>query len=502
MKICLKYGLFFVFLLIAAFASGQDGKKINIISADEARFDKQIGTNARRLIGNVGFKHEDAYMYCDSAWFYGETNSMDAFGNVVLEQGDSVTMTGKYMSYNGYTRLAKVRDSVVLVHKNSRLLTDSLNFDRTDNIGYFFEGGEIIHQDINMTSREGYYYPDSKDFNAVYDVEMVHPDYTIFADSLKYNTESEITTFVGPTHIVSDSSRIVCSSGYHDSQKEISAFGKNTTIYQQSQTIKADSIFYDQKTGDGRAWKNVDMLDTAENFAGTGNYAEYNDKKNESMMTDSALVMYFEDTDTTYIHGDTVFLYNDSLNKRIIQAYYHVQIFASDFQGRCDSLLYLEGDSLARMFHDPVLWAEESQITADTIELFLKDNKADRINMLANALIVIEEDSVRFSQISGNNMFAKLKNNELSRIFVPENAETIYYIRDDKTEDIIGVNKETSREMTIFREDGQIQQIKFVDKPDGALLPDDQTNPSELRLNQFQWLSDLRPRRIRDLFVW
>jgi len=502
MSLLRKYGMLLAILLFAMAAFAQDGKKITIISADEARFDQKSGTDARRLIGNVGFRHEDAFMYCDSAWFYADQNSMDAFGHVRVEQGDSLLMTGRFMTYNGYTRMAKVRDSVVLVHKNSRLLTDSLNFDRSENFGYFFDGGKVLNDDIEMTSTEGYYYPDTKDYYAKYDVELVHPDYTIFADTLKYNTERKITTFLGPTHIINDSSRIRCTSGWYDTQNELSAFGENTTIYQKSQTIKADSIFYNRKTGDGRAWKNVYLLDTAENFAGSGNYAEYNDRKETSLITDSAMVMYYEDEDTTYIHGDTVFLLSDSLGARIVHAYYKVQIFKSDFQGRCDSLTYSESDSITRMYYDPILWAEDSQITADTIELFMKNNKADRINMLDKSLIVMKEDSIRFSQISGNNMIATMKNNELSRIYVPENARTIYYVKDEKTEDIIGVNKENSREMTIFRKDGAIREIKFIGKPEGSLLPDDQTVPDDLRLKGFRWLNHLRPLVVADLFIW
>jgi hypothetical protein len=220
------------------------------------------------------------------------------------------------------------------------------------------------------------------------------------------------------------------------------------------------------------------------------------------MMTDSALVMYYENTDTTYIHGDTVFLFTDSLDNRIIQTYYKVQMFKSDMQGRCDSLIYTESDSLIRMYHDPILWSEGNQITADTIELFLKNKKADSINMLRNALIVMQEDSIRFSQISGKNMYGQMKNNELSKIYIPENAQTIYYVRDEGSDDIIGVNQEKSVEMTVYRNDGKIERIAYVGKPDGSLVPEEDTNPTEMRFNNFIWLQELRPRCVYDTFKW
>ncbi|MEA3447701.1 MAG: OstA-like protein [Bacteroidota bacterium] len=491
-----------VLFMLVVVSHGQENKKIQIISADKASFDKSSGINARRLIGNVGFKHDDAFMYCDSAWFYAPTNSMDAFGNVKMEQGDSLVMTGRFMSYSGNTKIAKVRDSVVLIHKQSRVFTDSLNYDREANFGYFFDGGKVLHQEIEMTSLKGYYYPESEDYYAVDSVHLVHPDYIIDADSLKYNTNNEITDFLGPTTILTDSSRIECITGWYDTKNDLSAFGKNTVVYQQSQTLWADSIFYNNKTGDGKAWWNVYLLDTLENFAGSGNYAEYNDIEDRSMMTDSALVMYYENDDTTYIHGDTVFLFTDSLDNRIIQTYYKVQMFKSDMQGRCDSLIYTESDSLIRMYHDPVLWSEENQITADTIELFLKNKKADSINMLRNALIVMQEDSIRFSQISGKNMYGQMKHNELSKIFIPENARTIYYVRDEGSEDIIGVNEEKSSEMTVFRQDGKIERISYVGKPDGSMIPEEDTNPLDIRFENFKWLNEVRPRIVSDIFIW
>lgn len=482
--------------------SAQEVKKINIIDADEARFDKSSGITARRLIGNVAFQHEDAFMYCDSAWFYPNTNTMDAYGSVKIIQGDSVNMTGRFLSYDGNTRLAEMRDSVVLIHKDSRLTTDSLNFDRESNVGYFFGYGEIDHEEIDLTSKEGYYYPDTKDYLAKDSVRLIHPDYTIFADTLQYNIESRLTHFLGPTHIVSDSARIECLYGWYDTDKDISAFGENTVLHQESQTIWADSLFYDRNTGSGQAWRNIFMLDTVEQFAGSGHYAEYNESTGQSFITDSALVMYYEDIDTTFIHADTVFMNEIGDSARQILAYFHVQIYKSDMQGRCDSLIYHENDSLSVMFGDPVLWSGESQITADTIKMLMRDNVAEKILMNEEALIVSQEDSLRYSQISGRGMIAWLKDNELHKIDVLANAETIYYARDEENDEVIGVNKEVSSRMVIYRSEGQVQRIDFIGNPDGAFLPDKDVDPEDMRLRNFIWLDAFRPENLQDIFVW
>jgi lipopolysaccharide export system protein LptA len=502
MKAFRKYGLLIYLFLCLINIQAQEIKKINIIDADVARFDKSSGITARRLIGNVIFKHEDALMYCDSAWFFPEINTMDAYGSVRIEQGDSVHMSGKYMRYDGNNKQAMVRDSVLLIHKNSKLRTDSLNYDRVLNFGYFFGGGEIQHDNIHIKSKKGYYFPDTKEYFAVNTVKLTHPDYSIFSDSLKYNTDLKISHFLSPSHIVSDSARIKCQYGWYDSKNDISAFGENTVIYQDAQTIWADSIYYDRVKQYGKAWKNIFMLDTSQNFASSGNYAEYDEKTNRTFITDSALAMFFQDFDTTYIHSDTIFVHQQGDSTKKINAYYHVRIFSTDLQGQCDSLVYSDNDSVSHMFGTPILWAEENQITADTIVMQMKNNSINQILLRQKAFIASQEDSTRFSQISGLNMIAWIQNNELYKIHVLSNAETIYYAKEEDTDEIIGVNKEVSNEMIIFREDKKVQRIDFNGNPEGAFFPEKDANPEDLLLRNFFWHNKIRPLSLNDIFIW
>ncbi len=502
MKIFVKHILTIASLfLFALLSSAQENKKIQIIDADEARFDKFSGINARRLIGNVKFKHEEAFMYCDSAWYISSSNTMKAYGNVRIIQGDSVNIYGKFLSYDGDTKMAKMRDSVVLIHNESRLNTDSLNFDRTNNIGYFFNYGEIHHENIQLSSKRGYYYPNNRNYFAKDSVRLIHPDYTIFADTLKYNIDNKITHFLGRTHIISDSARIECFLGWYNTQNNTSAFGKNSILYMKSQTIKADSLYYDKNTSSGKAWKNIHMSDTIEQFAGLGHYAEYNQKTGHSFITDSALVMYYENSDTTYIHADTIFMNEVGDSAKNLLAYFHVQIFKQDMQGRCDSLIYYENDAFSTMFGKPILWSGESQITADTIKMLMRNNVAEKIIMNEDAFIAMQDDSIRFSQISGKGIIANIKDKQLYRIQVLSNAETIYYARDDETNDIIGVNKETSSCMNIYRDDGKIQRIDFIGDADGVFFPDKDVKPEDMRLRNFVWLEKLRPKTLRDIFI-
>ncbi|MCE7700090.1 MAG: hypothetical protein K8E24_015120, partial [Methanobacterium paludis] len=123
-------------------------KLIYLEHADSLYFDVMISPDFQILSGNVRFRHEHTYLYCDSAHFFPKTNSLYAFGNVHMEQGDTLFLYGAWLYYDGNTKLAMVREKVRLENRRVTLFTDSLNYDRISNIGYFFDGGLLV-DDVN-----------------------------------------------------------------------------------------------------------------------------------------------------------------------------------------------------------------------------------------------------------------------------------------------------------------------------------------------------------------
>ncbi|HKL39352.1 MAG TPA: OstA-like protein, partial [Cryomorphaceae bacterium] len=126
-KIWLSIFLLLVLSPVSAFS--QEKSKIELVRADKLRFDKSIGVDAQRLLGDVVFKHKGAMMYCDSAYLYNASNSLDAFGHVRVNQGDTLTMTSDKLNYNGNTQLIKIRDNVVLKGSEMTLSTHTLDYD-------------------------------------------------------------------------------------------------------------------------------------------------------------------------------------------------------------------------------------------------------------------------------------------------------------------------------------------------------------------------------------
>ena len=197
---------FFCLCLPAQNQSGDSGEKtmVYLLHSDLLRFDKKLNPDAQIVEGNVVFRHDSVYMYCDSAYFYSKTNSLEAFGQVKMNQGDTLFLYGDYLFYDGNSQIAMVRENVRMENRNTTLLTDSLNYDRILNLGYYFEGGTLTDEDNVLTSDWGEYSPETKMAAFNRDVKLVNPQFTLTSDTLKYNTTTKVANILGPSDIVSD----------------------------------------------------------------------------------------------------------------------------------------------------------------------------------------------------------------------------------------------------------------------------------------------------------
>jgi len=355
-------------------ASGQKGTIIEILNADLTEYDElQIGKDATKLLGNVSLKHEDVIMTCDSAYFHPSTSSVDAFSNVRIQQGDTLTLTGDRVYYDGISKMARVRNNVELVNKDITLLTDSLNYNRAAGFAYYFGGGILTQLDSRLTSGRGRYILDSEDFYFMDSVVIVNPDYTIHTDSMRYNTRQEISYFSGPTEITGEDRYIYCENGWYDMQQDISYVSDHAYMEEAGRILKGDTLYYEAEQGFGRAVSNVEMIDTAQNMILKGNFGLYYSEQEAAMVTDSALMIQVDGSDTMYIHADTLrSMQNPDMEEqgRILRAYFKVKIYRTDLQVMCDSLVYVEADSAFDFFGEPVIWSDENQLTASHIRIY------------------------------------------------------------------------------------------------------------------------------------
>jgi lipopolysaccharide assembly outer membrane protein LptD (OstA) len=484
--------------------SGQKVTTIDILNADLTAYDElQIGIDVTKLVGNVRLKHEDMLMTCDSAYFYQSTSSVDAFSNVRVQQGDTLTLTGDLAYYNGITKLARVRNNVTLVNNDISLLTDSLNYNRVAGYAYYMGGGVLTQEDSRLTSGRGRYILDSEDFYFMDSVVIVNPEYTIHTDSMRYNTKKEISYFSGPTEITGEDRYIYCESGWYDMQQNISYVTNNAYMEEAGRILKGDSLYYEAEQGFGRAVSNVELIDSAQNMILKGNYGLYYSDQETAMVTDSALMIQVDGTDTMYVHADTLRTMQNpdkGEQSRILRAYNKVKIFRADLQVMCDSMVYVEADSAFDFFGEPVIWSDENQLTASHIRIIMVDQQLERMQLNGVAFVASQKDSVSFDQMRGKEMTGYFKENKLDRIFVSGNGQTIYYATDQGF--IVGANKTVCSDLTIYLKENKISRVVYTSKPDGTYYPLSMFPAEEARLSDFKWLAAWRPLSWKDIFFW
>jgi lipopolysaccharide export system protein LptA len=491
--------LLFCFLIKAGFP--QERTQIKILNSNSLETSKRMGAMLRRLIGNVELQHEDIFIYCDSAYLYDDKNLVEAYNNVHIKQGDTLHLYSDYLQYKGDLKLAEFRRNVHMIDKETELYTEFLDYDVNKDLGYYFNRGKIYNGENTLESKLGYYYANQKVFLFSDSVRIINPDYTIYSDTLKYNTVSEVSFFQGPTEIISDSAYIYCENGWYNTKTDVSQFNKNAYLISKEQTVRGDSLYYDKKNGFGKAFENVELIDTIQNVILKGNYAEYYEEPEKTLITDSALFIQITSGDSLFVHADTLRSKMDSTNThKIFYAYYKVKMYKTDFQGKCDSMSYSFRDSVIQLHGEPVLWAEENQLTSEYIEIYTKQNKIDYLKMYRSAFIVSQEDSIRFNQIKGKNMTGHFKNGELYKIDVKGNGQTIYFPKDEN--ELIGVNQAESSDITIHIVDNNIVKITFFTNPEGILSPLDEVSESDLKFQDFKWLDKSRPKSINAIFEW
>ncbi len=479
-------------------------RKIILRHADEDIIlrDKQTGKDWHRLLGAVSLEHNQILMSCDSAHFYPDRNQVTAYGNIHIEQGDTLDIYGNYLFYDGLTEIAQLKGNAELVDKETHLYTNAVAYDVKAEIAEYTDSGKIINGENTLTSKIGRYYAATKIFNFKDSVKIVNPDYVMRADTMDYNSETRTAFFTGPSRMKGDSIYIYCERGWYDTNNNISRIWKNALIDNRKQIIRGDSLYYEEKNGYGLAFGNASITDTSYHIAVAGDYAWYYRQPERFMVTDSAVFIQISEDDSLYLHGDTIrsVTMTDTAGKsfRLMSAYYKCKIFSNDMQAKCDSLSYSFQDSVIRFYNQPVLWAQENQMTSDSMALFTKNRKADRMELFSSAFIASKVDTMRYNQIKGRSLTGYFVDNKLHKIDIKGNGESLYYLGEG--DEIMAINKATSSDIEIYIEDGKIAVIIENQSPEGVIDPPSELPQGNPRMEGFRWYDNLRPKKIMDIF--
>ena len=475
--------------------------RIHIEHYDVATFSKSMG-DMQRLIGNVKMRHDSAYFFCDSAYFFEKTNSFNAFQNVHIIVNDSVEIFSDLLDYDGNTRFAEFFDNVKLMDDSTTLLTEYLTYDRNLHLACYPDSATTYRGDKTLISCIGYYRDDLKEFSFFEKVEVTSPKYQMYTDTLYYNTDIEKMWFEGPTTIINKENVLEGTHGYYLVDEDFVYLDERPFMYNENQQIRSDSIFYDRNIGLAQAYSQVDMIDTSYKIIMRGDYAEMWENKGLSFATDSAYAISYDGGDSLYIHGDTLFMYFDKQKeeaKKLI-ARRNVRFFKSDLQGKCDTLTYLVEDSILRMRVEPILWAEDSQMTGTDIDIKVKENSVEWVLQKGNAFIISQDTIEGFNQIKGTDITSHFKEGDIHHVNVDgEKAETIYWIRDDEG-GLIGIDVSNSETMVIEMENQSVSIIKSFKAISETMYPETDLSESNRYLQGFKWHEEARPKDKDDIF--
>jgi len=483
--------------------------------AENLQFDQERIADAQILKGDVVFRHDEALMYCDSAYFYEKNNSLDAFGHVRFVQGDTLQGYGDKLYYDGNTKIARLRRHVKLVHGRSDenptiLLTDSLNYDRKAGVAYYFRGGTIKDSLNTLTSVRGNYRPDSKQAVFSKKVKLVNPKFELTSDTLLYNTETKIADIISPTDIIYEGETDIRSSrGWYNTETERSMLLDRSRVHHvEGKVMTGDTIYYDKRIGFGEVLGRMEMCDSTRKVTLTGEYGQMWEHESKGYATNRALMTDWSDTaHMAYIHADTLFTeelhYADSARMdstyQRVRGHYGVRVYRDDAQMVCDSIVYIGADSTMHLYTQPICWSDNQQISSDSMVVYIANETVEHMEGMGNALCVMADTLDYYNQMSGKEVTAYLKEGEVEIIDMSGNALTIYYAKEDDG-GYVGLNTTESSFIRMYIEERKIHHIRFTKETTGVLYPMDQIPSGGDKLTTFFWADEVRPTSPEDVF--
>jgi len=499
------YTLLAILLLHTQWVCAQgSGRHVKLVHTDELRYDKSL-VDAQRLLGNVQLELEGTSFYCDSAYLFAN-DDFDAFSNIRILEASGSTVNADFLHFDKVQNTAVLTGNVVLRDRDMTLTCSDLTYLVKEEVARYVTGGRIVSSTNNntLTSRNGTYNGKTEVFNFKRDVVLKNPSYTVRTDTMQYRSINEITTFLGPTKIEGDSVSIYCENGYYDSRKDESRFGKNAWVRDRTTLLFGDSLYYNGKLGFGEVFRNVQIRDTTQTFEIRGDYGKHLESNELSFVTGHALLLEVMNGDTLFMHADTLKALPDTMHNQIVFAYHGVRIFKNDLQGVCDSVVYLQADSLLWMYRGPIVWSAQNQVTGDTLKLGLRNQSLDKAWIMGNAFIIsdaeandtIQGPEIRFNQIKGKSATASFLNSELESVWVDGNGELVYYPTDSKEgkPQSMGTNQGECSSILIRFKDGELSTLRMEGQPKSVFKSNRFAGTEPLLLRDFKWLRDQRPR--------
>ena len=477
------------------------------------------------LMGNIEFSRGDMHLFCDSAHYYDQINSIDAFGNVRMERGDGLSGRADQLHYNGSTEVMNLVGNVSITKDNRTLSSQAIDYYVPTNVGKYESNGRLEDPKNVLTSIVGEYNFNTD--NAVFsnNVDLVNSkdNYNMHTNKLLYNTRTNIATLVEATDIISDENKIVTSSGNYNTDSEVANLyvknGVQPILYaKDDRTLEGDTIHYERVSGEGTARGNVRVVDPKHQAILTGGFGYHNEKTNVSYATDRALARIYnkedakqgERSDTLFFHGDTITTIQEADKKRVLTATGGVKFYRKDVQGICGNLSFAQRDSILYLYNHPVVWSGERQISSDNeISVHMRDSSSVDWALIPNKGLIVEHlGEIYYNQISGRYMKAffekstqyfddgtQSSKNELRHADVEGNVKTLFYPMENDSTYNKCVRTESGFLSIDLKPGQEVDKVKMWPEVSGTVIPLYIAKKAQLRLDEYQWFDDLRPKQ-------
>jgi lipopolysaccharide export system protein LptA len=496
------------FLMCFTFTSSCYGQILELLpGAEKLAYDEATGR--QRLIGAVNFNYQGNTMYCDSAHYYQKQNIVHAYGHVHINKNDTLNLFCDSLYYDGNKRLANLYGNVSVRDQDYKITTQQMDYDAKNSVGIYRNWGRIesLTSTEVLTSKVGYFYPNSKNLFFKGNVKYKSPEYTMTTDTLRYTYTTQTAYFFGPTIIQGKELYAECDRGYMQMDKQIGSFEGNAKLIKDGKEVTGDKLFTDQTTGISKGSGKVVVKDTAAQQTMRGEQLFSNEKLGYSYITGKALVEKYSKKDTLYAHADTLHYYQDTLKEGIaIRGSKRVRILKGEMAAIADSLYYDFVGDVVKLYQHPIIWAKNGELKADSMRIFMDDSTIRYVEIIQKATVIMEVDSGRFyNQIGGNNMFCYFENEELNRVDVKSNSRTLFFPTEENKNDTaiivkrIGMMKMYSKDIRVYLDSGELKGITYLAKPEGSFFPLEQVTEENRTIENFSWQDSLRPKSQADL---
>ncbi len=461
-------------------ASRYQRDKVFLERANEMRAEQ--GKDYQIVVGDVEFRKGDMFMYCDSAHFYDNPGALQAYGNVRMEQGDTLFVYADELNYADSTQLAILYadpgKKVRLINKDVTLTTDVFNYDMGIELGYYEVGGVLTDKENRLDSWYGEYSPSSKDALFKENVHLnslgENDTLDIYTEEMLYNTLTHIAILDTTSTIISADGTIYTTSGvYNTETSQADLYHRSLVVASNGNTLTGDTLYYDRNLGFGEAFGNIELTDTTNKVILNGDYGFYFEIADSALVTGRALAKeYSSPSDTLYMHGDTIRTFivitpeqalNDSVTVPADTTHHliaapHVKFFRNDLQGLCDSMTFVQRDSMMYMNYHPVVWNESKQIFGNVIQVHLRDSTADWARLPEFGFMAEWIDEEFYNQLTGKEMYATFANGTIKHLDVSGNVQAIMLpMENDST-----YNKIANLESSFLSADFKNQTIEYL----------------------------------------